>query len=357
MCMNTQIYENRREKLRALLYGRGLDALLVSHAANRFYLSGFELHDGQCNESSGRLLITAQGKDWLCTDARFFDAARCIWDKERIFIYKGDAFAQLGAFIKDTIRGMTGFEAKAVCCYGAQRLCLRLLAADGLVESLRMVKSPEEIAALEHSCMLNHKVMEHVPSLLSPSCSEAELAWSIERFFRENGATELAFSTIAARGSNAAIPHYEPSARTLLGGECPVLIDCGARLDRYCSDQTRTFWLGGTPSPEFTSTLTLVRDAQETAIRGIRPGMSGAEIYALAFTFFERHGVEKAFTHGLGHGIGLETHEEPSLNPRNPKSVPRGAVFTVEPGLYYPEWGGARWEYMLVMEDDGARIL
>jgi Xaa-Pro aminopeptidase len=357
MRMNTHAYDKRREKLREKLRARGLDALLISHAANRFYLSGFELHDGQCNESSGRLLITAQGRDWLCTDARFWGAARRIWDEERIFIYKGDAFAQVGAFIKDKIRGVTGFEAKAVCCHGAQRLGLRLLAADGLVESLRMIKDPGEIAALERSCALSHKVMEHVPSLMSSGCSEAELAWSIERFFREHGAAELAFPTIAAKGPNAALPHYEPSTKTLLDGECPVLIDCGARLDRYCSDQTRTFWLGGTPSPEFTRTLDLVRGAQEATIRGIRPGMSGADIYALAFAFFERHGAEAAFTHGLGHGIGLETHEGPALNPRNPEPVPPGTVFTVEPGLYYPEWGGVRWEYMLVMEEDGARVL
>ena len=355
--MNAYNHEKRREKLRVLLRARGLDALLVSHAANRFYLSGFELHDGQCNESSGRLLITAQGKDWLCTDSRFFDAARRIWDEDRIFIYKGDAFAQIGAFIKDKVRGVAGFEAKAVCCHGAQRLGLRLLAADGLVEGLRMIKDSGEIAALERSCALNHKLMEHIPSLLSPGCSEAELAWHIERFFRENGATELAFSTIAARGPNAALPHYEPSALTLLEGECPVLIDCGARLDRYCSDQTRTFWLGETPSREFARALELVLGAQEAAIRNIRPGMSGAEIYALAFAFLESHGVADAFTHGLGHGIGLETHEGPSLNPRNPEPVPPGAVFTVEPGLYYPEWGGVRWEYMLVMEEDGARVL
>ncbi|MCL1985563.1 MAG: aminopeptidase P family protein [Betaproteobacteria bacterium] len=355
--VNTRIYEERREKLRALLRGRGLDALLVSHAANRFYLSGFELHDGQCNESSGRLLITAHGKDWLCTDARFFDAARRIWDEERIFIYKGDAFAQIGALLKDSTRGVTGFEAKSVCCHGAQRLGLRLLAADGLVESLRMIKEPGEIAALERSCSLNHKLMKYAPSLLSPGCSEADLAWSIERFFRENGAAELAFPTIAAKGKNAALPHHTPSGRTLLDRECPVLIDCGARLDWYCSDQTRTFWLGKTPTPEFTRTLELVREAQKEAIRGIRPGMSGMEIYALAFAFFERHGVERAFTHSLGHGIGLETHEEPSLHPHNSEPVPPGTVFTVEPGLYYPEWGGVRWEYMLVMEEDGARIL
>ncbi|MDR2695497.1 MAG: aminopeptidase P family protein [Deltaproteobacteria bacterium] len=355
--MDTLVYEKRRERLRALLRARGIDALLVSHAANRFYLSGFELHDGQRNESSGRLLITTQGRDWLCTDARFFDAARRVWDEERIVVYKKDALARIGALVRDAAQGVTGFEARSVCRHDAQRLGLRLLAADGLVESLRMIKEAGEIAALERSCALNHTLMAHVPSLLSSGCSEAALAWKIECFFREHGAAELAFPTIAARGANAALPHYEPSALALLDGECPVLIDCGARLDRYCSDQTRTFWLGGTPSPAFTRTLELVRGAQEEALRGIRPGMSGAEIYALALAFFARHGVEKAFTHSLGHGIGLETHEGPSLGPFNPEPVPPGAVFTVEPGLYYPEWGGVRWEYMLVMEEDGARIL
>ncbi len=355
--VNKDVYARRREKLRALMRAKGLDALLVSSAANRFYLSGFELHDGQCNESSGRLLITADGRDRLCTDSRFFDAARRLWDEDRIFVYAGDALKKLRSVIREAACGLVGFESKIVCCDGFRRLNLPLVAADGLVEGLRAVKEPEEIAALERSCALNHKLMDALPSLLAPGKSEAALAWEIERFFRENGASELAFPSIVGKGVNGALPHYEPSRDVLLEEECPVLVDCGARLDRYCSDQTRSLWLGERPGPEFTRALELVRGAQEAALKGARPGMSGAEIYDFAFAFFERRGVEKAFTHGLGHGIGLETHEAPRLGPCSAEPVTPGMVFSVEPGLYYPEWGGVRWEYMAVMEEDGARVL
>lgn len=355
--MNLRIHAGRREKVRALLRVKGLDALLVSSAANRFYLSGFELHDGQCGESSGQLLITASGRDFLCTDSRFYDAARRVWEEDRIFVYAGDGAAGLRALLRDKARGVIGFEAESVSCGFFRRLDLSLTAADGLVEDLRAIKDAEEIAALERSCALNHRLMEHLPPLLVPGCSEARLAWEIERFFRENGASEPAFPSIVGKGVNAALPHYEPSAEVELEKECPVLVDCGARLERYCSDQTRTFWIGDTPIPEFVRALELVRGAQQAALKGARPGMSGAEIHALAFAFFERQGVEKAFTHGLGHGIGLETHERPALNPRARARLAPGMVFTVEPGLYYPEWGGVRWEYMAVMEEDGARVL
>jgi Xaa-Pro aminopeptidase len=351
------IHERRREKVRAELRARGLDALLVSGAANRFYLSGFELHDGQCNESSGRLLVTADGKDRLCTDARFFEAARGLWDEERIFIYGRDPLREMRAYIRDAVRGVVGFEARAFSCRDFRELDLPLLAADGLVEEFRTVKESGEIAALERSCALNHRLMEHLASLPLPGRSEAELAWEIERFFRENGASELAFPSIVGKGVNGALPHHEPSDEVVLEEECPVLVDCGARLARYCSDQTRVFWVGNAPLPDFARTLDLVRDAQEAAIRGLRPGMSGADAYGLAFSFFERRGVEKAFVHSLGHGIGLETHEEPGLSPRNGKALKPGMVFTVEPGLYYPAWGGVRREHMIIMEEDGARVL
>ena len=355
--MDKHTYAQRRERLRACLRQRGLDALWIVNAANRFYLSGFELHDGQCNESSGSLLITAGGRDWLCTDPRFFDAARRIWDEDRIFIYRGDAFALTGDFIRNNIKGLIGFEARALCCHGLRATGLSLLAADGMVEKLRSSKDAQEVEALRVSCALNHELMLHLPALLTPKRTEAGLAWEIERFFRERGATELAFPSIVGKDSNAALPHYEASDSVALDEECLVLVDCGARLARYCSDQTRSFWTGVCPTSDFLRTLELVQGAQKAAIDGLRPGMSGAQAYGLAYDFFERHGVEKAFTHSLGHGIGLETHEGISLGPRCEQRLAPGMVVTVEPGLYYPEWGGVRWEYMVLVEEDGPHIL
>ncbi len=356
--MNAARYAARRERLRALMRRERLEALLVSLDANRFYLSGFELIDHQSNESAGHLLILADGNDWLCTDARYLDAAKRLWDENRILIYGSDAAARIGKLARDTAKGETGFEAKilSVHFHAAFAEGLRARAADGLVEELRVIKEPEEITRLEAAVSLNHKLMEWVPGALPVDRTEAELAWDIERFFRENGAQGLSFPCIAAVGENAALPHAAPGSDRIREN-CCVLVDVGCRLDDYCSDQTRTFWVGGKPSARFLDTLALVREAQEKAIKAIRPGASMAGIYQIARNYLDDKGVGQYFTHGLGHGIGLQTHEAPALSPRAAADLQAGMVVTVEPGLYYPEWGGVRWEYMVLVTEDGARIL
>ncbi len=357
--MNTNIYTQRREALRKKMHHAGLDALLISHAANRFYLSGFELHDPQFNESAGRLIICQDGKDWLCTDARYLDAARRIWDEEQIFIYGGNAAAEIGRLLKDKVQGRIGVEKNIVSANFYQQLSpgLSLSSAQNLVESLRIIKDSTEITLMEKSCELNHRLMEWVYTELHIGRSEADLSWGIEKYFREHGASELAFSNIVAIGPNAALPHAIPGD-TLITDNCPILIDVGCRLGDYCSDQTRTFWVGDSDTPiHFMLTQQLVRTAQEAAIAAIRPGQLCSDIYKMAYNVFEEEGVAEAFTHGLGHGVGLETHEGPSLSPRCHTVLKPGMVVTVEPGLYYPEWGGVRREFMVLVEEDGCRIL
>lgn len=354
----SQVYAQRRENIRRAMYARGLDALLVSHAANRFYLSGFELHDPQCNESAGYLLLTAGGDDWLCTDARYTDAAKRLWDENRIFVYGGDAAGQIRALIAEKSGGVTGFESSSlsVSFHRALGQGGRLVESQKLVEAARVIKDADEIARMERSCALNHALMAHVPSLLVEGVSEAKLSWGIEQFFRENGASELAFSNIVAFGPNAALPHAVPG-EALLRENTPVLVDVGARYENYCSDQTRSFWLGEQQNPQFTRTMELVRAAQDAAIACMKPGIALKQVYTTARKVFEQAGVAAAFTHGLGHGVGLEVHEAPSLSPRGEGLLRAGMVVTVEPGLYYPEWGGVRWEYMVLIEEEGVRIL
>ncbi len=356
--MNTARHAERREKLRALMRREKLGALLVSLDANRFYLSGFELIDHQCNESAGHLLILPGGKDWLCTDARYLDAAKRLWDESRIFIYGADIPAQIGQLTREHASGEVGFEAKIVSVHfhAAFAENLRTRAADGLVEELRVIKEPEEIERIEAAAVLNHKLMEWVPGALAVDRTEKELAWGIERFFRENGAEALSFPSIAAVGTNAALPHAVPGSDRIREN-CCVLVDVGCRLNDYCSDQTRTFWVGGKPPKYFLDTLAQVRKAQEKAIKAIKPGAVMADVYQAAKKYLDGKGVGQYFTHGLGHGIGLQTHEAPSLNARAGAELQPGMVVTVEPGLYYPEWGGVRWEYMVLVTEDGARIL
>ena len=355
-----QVYARRREKLREIMAGAGLSALLVLLDANRYYLSGFELHDVQVDESAGCLLIQTNGQDWLFTDSRYLDTAKRLWDKNRISIYPSLAAVpeHLNKFCKNHAVGCLGFEAKLMplAFYKRFQPGLRLAAGDGLVEKLRIIKDEDEIRRLEDSARLNHALMEWVPGILQPGRSEAEVAWDIERFFREHGATENAFAPIVAVGPNAALPHAIPD-KTRITDNCPVLIDVGARLHDYNSDQTRTFWVGDKPSPEFTRTMDQVREAQSRAMAGIRPDIACSEVYALARNYLDEQGVGEFFTHGLGHGVGLQTHEAPSLGPRSRQTLAPGMIVTVEPGLYYPEWGGIRWEYMILVTEDGCRKL
>lgn len=373
--MNRLQYEQRRERLRDLMRQKGFSLLLISHAANRYYLSGFELHDPQLNESAGRLVIAADGKDWICTDARYVDAARRLWDEERILVYGAEAAGDMGKLLAGLLPGQSaskeegggriGFEAGIVTLEFYEHFAEavgagNLSRADGMVESLRQIKDADEIRRMEASCRLNHQLMEWLPSILLPGRKESEIAWAIETFFRERGASELAFASIVGRGTNAALPHYIPSETEVFAAEDLVLVDVGARLGDYCSDQTRTFRIGnGTPAwaDAFQRTLDAVREAQRRAIAFIRPGVAACDVYQVARQYFEELGVAAAFTHGLGHGIGLETHEGPSLNSRNATRLQPGMVVTVEPGLYYPEWGGVRWEYMVLVTEDGCRTL
>lgn len=356
--MNVQRFEERREKLRRLMRKASLGALLVTLDANRFYLSGFELHDAQINESSGCLIVTADGKDLLCTDPRYEDAAKRLWPGERVVIYRGNGMAGINALLKDLRAGSIGFEARSLSVADfetvGEGLCMER--ADGMIESLRLFKEPEEIAAMERSCALNHQLMRWVPGVLVPGRSEAAVAWDIEQFFRNHGAEELAFSSIVAVDGNAALPHAEPGETPLTDG-CGVLVDVGCRLDRYCSDQTRSFWVGDRPDPVFASDLALIQEAQKQAIAAIRPGVRCAEVANTARAYLDGKGVGHLFTHGLGHGVGLQTHEAPSLNSTSETVLQPGMVVTVEPGLYRPGQCGVRWEYMVLVTEDGHRVL
>lgn len=350
-----QVCEARREKLRALMDEKGIDALFISHEANRYYLSGFELHDGQKNEYAGYLLITKDGKDWLFTDSRYWDAAKRLWDESRIFIYRATAAASINAHIKQLGYKRVGFEARTIP-YAFHKVFaegLTCVEGDGLVEQLRVIKDAHEIECLKKACALNHKLMQWVPSVCRPGRTERAVAWDIEKFFRDNGASELAFASIVAVGKNAALPHAIPGD-TVITEECPVLIDVGCRLDDYCSDQTRTLWVGSNPTDEFKRTMEFVRTAQDASIAAMEPGMPAKEAHAVAANVFADAGVAEYFTHSLGHGVGLETHEAPSVNSRSDAVLQPGMVVTAEPGLYYPEWGGIRWEHMVLITEDGA---
>lgn len=352
------IYMKRRENLRRLLAEKELPGLLVSLAANRYYLSGFELHDAQCNESSGWLAITVDNGDFLFTDPRYTEEALRHWDEKRLCVYSNKKFETVGTFLLQHGVKELAFESTAMHLYDHDKLAehVALTPVKDVVEELRIIKDEDEIRRMEAACALNHRLMEFIPSQLIPGRTEADVAWEVEKFYRENGAEGLSFSTIVGVGPNAALPHANPGQTTVRENEL-VLIDCGCRLDGYCSDQTRTFWVGDTPSDRFRTTLELVQRSQQAALDILRPGLTFKEAYLASRKVFEKAGCAEYFTHGLGHGIGLETHEPPRLSNIAEGHLKPGMIVTVEPGLYYADWGGIRWEYEALITEDGCRIL
>lgn len=348
----------RIDALKELMRRQGVGALLVIHPANRFYLSGFELHDGQCNESSGCLLLRTDGPDWLLTDARFTVEAWRHWPEEHVHVYGSPRVEKIAEFVKSLGVRELWVETHAMCAETYLELgkSLELHAAPRLVEELRTVKDEGELAALRASCALNHRVYAALESALAPGMTERDVAWMLERLFRDGGAEALSFAPIVGFGPNGALPHATPGEASLRP-ETPVLIDMGGRLGGYCSDQTRTWWVGERPSDEFRRTLDLVREAQGLAIARVAPGVSTDELHSAVKEFFASHGEAEHFTHSLGHGIGLETHEAPGVGPFRPTILRPGMVITVEPGLYYPSWGGVRWEHMVVVTEDGHEVL
>jgi Xaa-Pro aminopeptidase len=354
------VFARRREALARWLGENGLPALLVSHPANRFYLSGFELHDPQCNETAGYLVVTPEAEAFLLTDPRYRDVAQECVGPDNVCIYATERYKTMAGFLKS--KGVTdlGFETRTFGYYTWKRLGehVRLQAVDKAVERLRARKDEEELERLRESCRLNHQVFAEVERRLPDlaGLTERQAAWEVEKMFRDRGASELAFTPIIGVGPNGAKPHAELSD-TVIRENDVLLVDMGGRYQHYCSDQTRTFWVGENPPDRFRETLDLVQEAQAKAIEKIQAGVPAADVHQTAFDVFKARGAEQRFLHGLGHGVGLETHEAPSLSSSSKDILQPGMVATVEPGLYDPQWAGLRWEHMVVVTDQGAEVL
>jgi len=225
------------------------------------------------------------------------------------------------------------------------------------LEPLRAIKTQEEIEAIKKAAAVADIVMSQVNEVARPGISENEMAWLLEKAMRDAGADGVAFPIIVAAGRNAAMAHHSPGEKRLEQGDS-LIVDLGALLNGYRSDLTRSFYLGGQPDEQFQHVYDLVLEAQETALRHMKAGMSGKDIDSLARDIIEAGGFGEAFGHSLGHGIGLDVHEGPRLSQlANDAPIPSGSVVTIEPGIYLPDWGGVRIEDLVFVTETGIEIL
>ncbi|HEY90407.1 MAG TPA: aminopeptidase P family protein [Dehalococcoidia bacterium] len=349
--MNSRLINLRQEIARLELSG-----ILISQPENRFYLSGF---DG----SDGYLFITGD-RAVLATDFRYTEQAERQAPDYEIFRISGQVSAWLPGLVSGINSGKLGFEAENVSFNLHSRLTaalaearngLSLTPTDGVVGKLREMKEPDEIELISRAAELADTAYERVADRIQPGMTEKEIAWELERTMRESGSEGMPFEIIVASGPNAALPHHQPSMRRIQKNET-IVIDMGARVGGYCSDMSRTLYMG-TPDDTFRKVYNTVLDAQVAAINGISEGMSGHEADNLAREVIEQAGYGEAFGHSLGHGVGLVAHEEPRLSPNATGLLGENMVFSIEPGVYLSGWGGVRIEDLAVMENGKVKLL
>jgi len=232
---------------------------------------------------------------------------------------------------------------------------LEFVPVSGLVEAIRAIKEPEELKCIIEAVELADAAFDQANSILRPGITEKQMAWGLEKFLREKGSQAMPFDIIVAAGANSALPHAKPSEQVILKN-VPVVIDLGACVNGYCCDLTRTFVLGN-GDKTFFQIYDIVLGAQLTALATIVSGMNGDQADRLARTVIEQAKHGNDFGHGLGHGVGLETHESPRLGPNSADLLVDGMVFTIEPGIYIPGWGGVRIEDTVVMQNGKVRSL
>ena len=348
--------KSRLNKLRQKLTEEKVDAFFISQPENRYYLSGF---DG----SAGFLLITPQDTI-LATDSRYIERAKKQAPDYEIFQITNniaDWFPRLAAKL-DLER--LGIEAKHITFALYQQLTnalnkanskLKLVPVDGLVESLRTIKEPEEVELITEASAISDDAFEHIEDIIHIGMSEKEVAWEIEKFMREQGSQTIPFEVIVASGPNSALPHAQPSQHAITAGE-PILIDIGAKIEGYCSDLSRTICINS-GDDTFNKVYDSVLRAQLAAISEIKEGMTGEEADNLARKVIGQAGYGEAFGHSLGHGIGLAIHERPRLGLNSKEHLVNGMVFTIEPGIYLTGWGGVRIEDTVVMENGKIRVI
>ena len=231
---------------------------------------------------------------------------------------------------------------------------MELLPATGIVSSLRAVKDEAELEAIRRAARITDACYERLAREELVGRTEAEAAWWMERALREEGAEGLAFPVIVASGPNAAQPHHHPGKRKIGPGET-VIVDAGAQVGGYCADCTRTFATGPLPDT-LRRAYALCRSAQESSLTAVRAGATASDLDAIARTEIEKSGLAPVL-HGLGHGVGLEVHEQPVLRPTSADTlVPRNVV-TVEPGVYLAGEGGVRIEDLVVVGEKGPEVL
>jgi len=339
------------QKVRSALKNKGLDAFLVTKEVNVSYVTGLPIADSY--------LFLCKNKNIILTDFRYALEAK----KLKNFTFRR-IDASFSGILRDLVADLKlkkiGFEGGALPynAYLTMKKALKnitLVGDKGFIEEIRAVKEKHELQMLREAIRISRLTFRYVKNILKTGISERELAKKIDICIRNHGGDDTAFPTIVASGPNAAQPHAVATNRKLRRHE-PIVVDLGVRVNGYNSDLTRTFYLGKI-SPKYYRIYNVIYGAQKHAIARVKPGRAISEIDEAARKIINEAGFGKYFGHALGHGIGREIHEYPKISKAVKSKLTPGMVFTIEPGVYIPGWGGIRIEDMVLVTKNSCKVL
>ncbi len=345
-------YKLRIDKLRKILSKSDIDTIFISSKDNIKYYSGF----------TGTLafLLISETNAVIVTDSRYTIRAQEECPDYKIYKLKsGDNWIKNSTI---QIKAKTiGFEGNQLSVNMLNQLKersennLNWKDFSNEITHQRVIKSESEIKLIDEVISISDKAFNNVSKIISVGMTEKEIAWEMEKEMRNLGADSISFDTIVASGLNGAKPHHSPTDKEIMNDEA-ITIDMGAKLNGYCSDLTRTIFIGN-PDEKFKKIYNIVLRSQLISLETAKEGMSGEEIDKISRDIISNEGFGENFGHSLGHGVGLEVHENPGVGPNSKNKIEPGMIYTIEPGIYIEGWGGIRIEDMVLMTDNGNKLL
>ena len=343
----------RAQRLQKLMRRHSFDALVITNPADWYYLTGFTGEAG--------VLIADRRRLTLVTDGRFITQARDELRGAKVVEQKEGLYRSCGELLKNLKCKRVGFDPNQLTVAQSEMVRksagkpTRFERASGFVQGLRAHKDASELTQMRRAAVLASEVVESAIRLLKPGVREFEIAAEIEYQMRKRGASGAAFESIVAFGARAALPHARPTAKRLRKNEL-VVLDLGAILGKYCSDITRTVYVGKAPA-RVRLWYQAVLEAQKAAIETVKAGCSCGEVDAAARGVLAAYRLDQFFVHSTGHGLGLEVHEDPRLAKGQKTQLASGNVVTVEPGVYIGGIGGIRIEDDVAVHEGHNEIL
>lgn len=341
----------RLKNFREELNKSGIDGAFIFSDVNRNYLSGFTGDESY--------IVVTQNEAIFLTDSRYIEQARNEVLEFEVRQYNGEILEYIKNLVRDLDIKNLGFEESFLTYTMYNSLSsmegIQVTKLNGIVEKLRQIKDEQEIMRIEKAAFIADKAFCHMLEYIKPGMSEISVGLELEFFMRRMGASGLSFPSIVASGKRSSLPHGTATEKALENGDF-LTLDFGCVYNGYCSDITRTVVIGKA-SEKQKEIYSIVLNANEEALKFIKPGITGEKLDSIARAIIIQNGYGENFGHSLGHGVGMVVHELPYISKKGKNPIEAGMVITDEPGIYIPDFGGVRIEDLVLVTNDGCRVL